>query len=157
MPERTTPHSNDRLQRFDASDERGATMVEHALCLPLLLMLLIMAFEMMGFIFQAQTLQFTASSVLRDASVDPTLDVHSAVTNKLRSFAVGFGDGDQITYCPLSVFDSPTCRPGTILTGAPKQVMILQIVRRARTVAVPLLSRLDLQFEGQAIGKNEPE
>lgn len=145
-----------RLSRFN--DERGATVVEHALALPLFLLILFCAIEMFRVGFVAVTTQYVASSVMRNSGISSLgqTAMRQALHDRLRDYRVNLADTDVMTYCPVDDFGTAGCAPGSYVPGAARSLMILSIEKPIEGIVLPGLARMGVRVKAQVIVRNEP-
>lgn len=142
-------------------DERGATLVEHAIALPIFLFFLIISIEFLRVSYYALSLQYTASAVMRDISLNPPTgqgDLHTRATQRLRGFAIKLDipGSAAVTLCPVGQYNTGSCPIGSYNPGTQFDLMALSIRMRIRDSL--LLHFVDPVYtiEGLVVGRNEP-
>ena len=105
--------------------QRGATMVEAVVVLPVFLLLLIVGADMLRLSFNLLSMRFATSRVMRDVSLGDKSadDVKTAMLTAAHSFGVGLEES-QIAMCRLT--DYP-CTAGTISAVGPGELFVLEV------------------------------
>ena len=105
------------------SDERGAVFVEHTIALPLFFAILIVGFDLLRISYNAVTVQFVASRVMREASLGLTSasKIQSTAINLANKLGVPIKNSD-VALCPAAQSRCTGINPGASL-----ELMVLQI------------------------------
>lgn len=135
--------------------ERGASLVEAAIALPLFLFTLLISFDLFVMGYQTLTSQFLASEGLREVTIAPhslsSTDRADAgadyVRDEANKFLLTIGSND-VTVCPVG---PGGCATGTKDGGAPGELVMVRIQRDIRGIAL----RWPFRIDAVAIGRNE--
>ncbi|MFN8391930.1 MAG: TadE/TadG family type IV pilus assembly protein [Bdellovibrionota bacterium] len=145
-------HSRARLQH-----EHGATMIEHAMILPIFLLLILTVVDLCYFSFNALTLQFGISRAMRAAAIDPTMtpnQVRVSIANAMSRLGVTLEAQDRISLCPVTSAHQ-SCGENDIINGDEHELMVLRIKKRFRSLFIDFVGPL-LTLNAEAVGRNEP-
>ncbi len=140
--------------------ERGATMTEHAIVLPLFIGLLLVAFDFLRLSYIRLSLQFALTDMARTAAITPTTAGYNPLTDlsdQLRQIGVTWNPAvDRLTVCPQVA----TCATGTINRGAPHNLIVYRASLRVN-LFLPRNSRWQLgrgniDINTMVMARNEP-
>ena len=140
------------------SNERGATLVEHAIALPLFLLFLIISCDLMRVSYNALTLQFVVERTMREASLGTMTanNILQEVTTRANKLGVPLSNSD-ISLCPANVASS-SC--SGVTTGSSNELMALRALVPTRGFLLgekgfQLLST-NFSLRAMALGRYEP-
>ena len=139
--------------------ESGATLVESAIVITLLILLLIVSIEFLRLSHAVLTVRYVSARVMRQAvlgTMTPAQITNEVVTTAQR-FGLGLGAGN-VAMCRL---DSYPCTWGVVENADPDILMILEIGGPMRSVTLSAVEPLGLTFRdgnftSRVIGKIEP-
>jgi len=143
------------MDRQIIEEEAGATTVEMALVSGLLLFVIFVGIDMLYLSYQALSLQYTATTVLRQAVLGepevlpPGYNHVDTMKNRMKDLAAGFGLEllpSQISICPVV---DPNCPVS--YSAEPGEIIIVQINFPSRVLFVD-----QYNVNATAIGRNEP-
>ena len=138
----------DQSYRFsDRELNRGATLVEFALSLAVILPLLVVAFQLLYLSFVAVSVQFVATRSLREAIIgDNTLsEVENRIIGHASSLGLSVAFGD-IDICPVS---NAECATHDL--GEPRELVYVRVQKNLYILLLGLY-----KVSGIEIGRNEP-
>jgi len=126
-----------------AKEEKGATMVESAIAIPVFLLVLICTFDLFRICYNQLTIQHVMTRVMRQATAvyfqemaagDQINKITEDISRSLNSLGVGFdaSSGDKLNLCPVSAYP---CDGVTL--GAPYELMILSVEKGIQGVFLP--------------------
>ena len=144
----------------DAIDnEKGSTLLETTIALPLLFLCLIVTIELLRVSYIKLSMQFALTETARQSFIQP-LDgpgFQALLENELRRYGVFLAPGDVITVCPAT----GACPDGVINPGVRNEFMSFQLLRSvdlfflpAEVIQVISLSTFDIT--ARVLGRNEP-
>ena len=148
------------VSRFD---ERGATILEHAIVLPVFFLLVLVSVELLRVLYNHTSIQFALTELSRASLVattgDPgwSSDIDSTMRLRLASLGVPLSGADTLTICPLAVYGTGACARGSISQGAASIPVVYELERRM-TLFFKLPGDLtDLTIRARVFARNEPE
>ena len=133
-------------------------MIEHALVLPLFILVIICAMELFRVGYVAVTTQFVAARLMREAGINVAAvpDVRAAIEESLKIYQVNLSSSDVVTYCPIDSFATAACPKGGIVRGSPRSLMILTVEQPMSGIVLPGLNTMNIRVTAQVIARNEP-
>jgi hypothetical protein len=147
---------------FFTGNDRGATFVEHAIALPFFVGLILVSVELLRLAYCQLSMQFVLTSVMREASINQSVDISAEIHERLAALGVALDDSnDTITVCPRSLFpDSAPCTSGAIIPGEPLEPVVYRIEKRGSSF-MPfdigwLIHREQITLTSLVLGRNEP-
>lgn len=144
-----------------ASNERGATLIESAIALPLFLIALIASLELLRISYVALSVQFSLTKALRELSIEDKAYAPSSIRNKVASrlsgFSISLDDTDVLTMCPVDSYKTSNCPVGTVKRGDAQELMVLSLSKKIKESLLPGFLLDWYTLHSQVIGKNEPE
>jgi len=142
--------------------ERGAGLVENVIILPLMLGILIVAFDMLLMSVNVLNIRYASARVMREVAIGG----HSSeeIRQLVQRFAKSLGTNlppDYITMCPLASYATPTCESGKILLGNNQQLMVLELRLPLRGIVLGTISKVGFaqrffDFRARTVGRLEP-
>ena len=155
----TRGRNNKRMRQFSKTleSDKGATMIEYAIVLPLFLVLVMSILHLCFLSYQKLTLQYGISRAIRTIILDPNAnpaEVHQAVVTALHQVNVSIAGSDEITFCRISAYGI-NCPDSQILVGDSKELMILKV---KKNVSFPVLDWFGRRFSlsAEVVERNEP-
>ncbi len=151
-----------RLARpFRNTDERGATMVEHAIVLQFFFLVLLVSMEFLRVMYNHLALQYAVSEASRRAIVQavttPADQIRSDIATRLTSLGIPLSSEDIVVVCPMSQL--ATCRASSvnytqdyISRGRPQESVVYEIHRSINAFLFG-----NLQITARVFARNEPE
>ena len=144
--------------------QRGATLVENVIALPLFFVVLIIGIELLRVSYVKLSLQFLLTEVARESQINPGLDAQefrNMLTNRLSLFGVSLNpERDSISVCPIT---SAPCENNEVLLGARRDVMIYRVDKELDLFFLPegaasvlTISSKSLGLTARVMGRNEP-
>lgn len=140
--------------------DRGATMIETLITLPLLLVLLVVSFDLLRISFNILTIRFVTAEAMREASLggQSAGELQASIISGAARFGINLAAGD-ISMCSL---DDYPCSKGTLSPSGHLQVSVLEIDLPLRGYCLSAaqhvgLFRSDIATRTTAIGLIEPD
>ena len=143
--------------------ERGATVIEAAIVLPVLLALLIVTVDVLVHMHQMLSLQYVLTAETRRILVGhyaTTAELDTAIRQRLDTFGVGLGGQDKLTLCPTTTYKTTSCPENTLQLPAAGQLMVLNVVKEANAFMMlpgALLGSGALDLQATVVARREPE
>ncbi len=136
--------------------ERGATMVEAVIVIPIFLVLLIVSADLLRLSFNILSIRFATSRVMRDVSIGGKTDaeIRQQMIDTASGYKINLVD-ENISMCRLS--DYP-CNPGQIMPVDPGDLFVFEVRIPMQGLifgAIGIDNRVFNQ-RASAIGKMEP-
>ena len=139
-------------------ENKGATMVESAIALPIFLVVLVCTFDLFRVCYNELTIQHVITRVMRQATVVSFQEMDAGeqvdyitqnISDRLNKLGVAFdlSGGDAIKLCPVKAYP---CASGVSL-GAPYELMVLTVQKRIQCVFLPRYT-----LESEVLFRNEP-
>lgn len=144
--------------------ERGATVTEHAIALPLFIGFLLVTFDFLRLSYLRLSLQFAITDMSRVASITPVDAAYNPLTdlqNRLQSIGVTWNTAnDRLTICSQQTFGTAACPVGSINRGRASEIIVYQ-ARMQVNLFLPrnsrwTLGRGNIDLNGMVLVKNEP-
>lgn len=139
--------------------EGGATLIESAIAITLLLLLLVVSIEFLRLSHAVLTVRYVSARVMRQVVLGTmnSTEIVDEVVNTSKRFGLALGPGN-VAMCRL---ESYPCTWGVVDAGAPDALMILEIGGPMRSVTLSAVEGLGLTFRdgnftSRVIGKIEP-
>ena len=140
----------------DFRNERGATLVEHAIVLPIFMVLLIVVLDFLRISYNALTVQFVVANVIRQVSIGEMGNdsIQSAITRSAKKFGVPIST-EQIALCPVSQYPC-----SAVVKPEANELVILQVQVPTNGLVfgngLGQLSGGSFRLEGTALIRMEP-
>ena len=117
-----------KLHSSNAESDRGATMLETALMLPLFFLILFVSFDLLKLAFNCLTLRYVAATVMRQVTVGEfrtAPDQQSAIKDKIVSMAAGLSTSVEPGDVKLCKLENYPCTAWN--NGEQKDLVVLEV------------------------------
>lgn len=142
-------------------NNRGATLLENTIALPLLLMCLIVTLELLRISYVKLSMHYVLRETARHAMIYPTTEVNfkSKIKDRLDVFGISFDTAasDSLTVCPTG----SSCTAGSVNMGKREDFMKFHLSKQTNLLFVPpsvpsVFGKTVFSLTAEVIGRNEP-
>ncbi len=154
------------MQRIKRNKERGSTLLEYAIAMPLFIMLLVISMDILRVLYFQLSLQYGVSSGVRQCFMSPVdkcpnqTAAKDLINNQLSFTGVRLEDTDTVLSCSRTNYEKNQC--STYDAGSARDMMVYRVSKNVTLYTLAgLPSKMkmigsSLTLNVTVIGQNEP-